>query len=106
MCALSVAFFLFAKHHVSRLERVTGTTGLEPATSGETEALLSVTRYASAAGVVIISTLAILVIAMASLPVAIVAGEFGAAMAFGLGMDVIKIPVFARVRISRKPICK
>jgi hypothetical protein len=39
-------------------------------------------------------------IAMASLPVAIVAGEFGAAMAFGVVMDLIKILAFARLRIS------
>jgi hypothetical protein len=37
---------------------------------------------------------------MASLPVAIVAGEFGAAMAFGVVMDLIKIHVLARPRIS------
>jgi hypothetical protein len=48
----------------------------------------------------------ILVIATASLPVSVVAGEFGAAMAFGVVIDLIEIPVFARLRFSRKPICK
>jgi hypothetical protein len=37
---------------------------------------------------------------MAWLSVAIVAGEFSAAMAFGVVMDLIKIPAFARLRIS------
>jgi H+-transporting ATPase len=54
----------------------------------------------SVADILIISTLAIFGIAMASLPVAVVAGEFGAALAFGVVMDLIKIPVFARLRIS------
>jgi hypothetical protein len=61
-------------------------------------------HFASAAGVVIISTFAILVIAMASLPVAIVVGESGAAVAIGVVIDRIKLPVFALLRISRKPI--
>jgi hypothetical protein len=47
---------------------------------------------ASAAGAVIISTFSILVIVMASLPVAIVAGEFGVAMAFGEVMDLTQDP--------------
>jgi H+-transporting ATPase len=66
---------------------------------------LSSPHFASAAGIVIISMFAILVIAMASLPVAIVVGESGAAMAFGVVIDLIKMPVFARLRISRKAIC-
>jgi hypothetical protein len=37
---------------------------------------------------------------MAPLPMAIIAGEFGAALAFGVVMDLVKIPIFARLRIS------
>jgi len=54
----------------------------------------------SVADILIISTLALRGIAMAPLPIAIIAGEFGAALAFGVVMDLIKIPVFARLRIS------
>jgi H+-transporting ATPase len=54
----------------------------------------------SVADVLIISTLAIGGIAMAPLPVSVVAGEFAAAIVFGLILDVIKIPVFARLHIS------
>jgi H+-transporting ATPase len=54
----------------------------------------------SVADILIISTLAFLGIAMARLPVAIIAAELGAALAFGVVMDLIKIPVFARLRIS------
>jgi H+-transporting ATPase len=54
----------------------------------------------SVADVLIISTLALRGIAMAPLPMAIIAGEFGAALAFGVVMDLVKIPVFARLRIS------
>ena len=55
---------------------------------------------ASAVDLLIISTLAIGGIAMAPLPVLVVAGEFAAALAFGLILDGVKIPVFARLRIS------
>jgi H+-transporting ATPase len=54
----------------------------------------------SVADVLIISTLAILGIAMAPLPVAVIACEFAAAIAFGAVLDVVKIPVFARLGIS------
>jgi H+-transporting ATPase len=54
----------------------------------------------SVADVLIISTLAYLGIAMAPLSVAIIASEFAAALAFGVFMDLVKIPVFARLRIS------
>ena len=37
---------------------------------------------------------------MAPLPLAIIASEFGAAVAFGAMLDLVKIPVFARLRIS------
>jgi H+-transporting ATPase len=54
----------------------------------------------SVADVLIISTLAVMGIAMAPLPVAVIACEFAAAIAFGAILDVVKIPVFARLRIS------
>jgi H+-transporting ATPase len=54
----------------------------------------------SVADVLIISMLAAFGIAMAPLPVAIIASEFAAAIAFGIVMDLVKIPVFARLRIS------
>jgi H+-transporting ATPase len=54
----------------------------------------------SVADVLIISTLATFGIAMAPLPVAVVACEFAAAIAFAAILDVVKIPVFARLRIS------
>ena len=54
----------------------------------------------SIADVLIISTLAISGIAMAPLPFAVVAGEFAAALGFALLLDGVKIPVFARLRIS------
>jgi H+-transporting ATPase len=54
----------------------------------------------SAADVLIISTLAALGIAMAPLSIAIIAGELAAAIVFGVVMDLLKIPVFARLRIT------
>jgi H+-transporting ATPase len=54
----------------------------------------------SVADVLIISTLAVRGIAMAPLPIAVIASEFAAAIAFGLILDVVKIPVFARLSIS------
>jgi H+-transporting ATPase len=54
----------------------------------------------SVADVVIIPMLAIFGIAMAPLPLAVVACEFAAAIAFGLVLDVVKIPVFTRLGIS------
>jgi H+-transporting ATPase len=54
----------------------------------------------SVADILIISTLAALGIAMAPLPIAIIAGEFAAAIAFGLVLDVMKIPVLARLKIA------
>jgi len=53
----------------------------------------------SVADVLIISALAVWGIAMAPLPIAIVASEFAAALAFGAVLDVVKIPVFSRLRI-------
>jgi hypothetical protein len=37
---------------------------------------------------------------MAPLPLSIIAGEFGAAIVFGLILVGVKIPVFARLEIS------
>jgi H+-transporting ATPase len=54
----------------------------------------------SIADILIISTLALRGFAMAPLPLTVVACEFGAAVLFGLALDVIKIPVFARLGIS------
>jgi len=54
----------------------------------------------SVADVLIISTLATFGIAMAPLPLGLIAAEFGAALAFGAILDLVKIPVLARLRIS------
>jgi H+-transporting ATPase len=54
----------------------------------------------SVADVLIISTLATWGIAMAPLPIAVIACEFAVAIAFGAILDVVKIPIFARLRIS------
>jgi H+-transporting ATPase len=54
----------------------------------------------SIADILIIATLAVRGIAMAPLPLAVVASEFGAAVLFWLALDGIKIPVFARLGIS------
>jgi H+-transporting ATPase len=54
----------------------------------------------SVADVLIISALAIRGIAMAPLPPAIIAGEFAAALVFGLILDGVKMPVFARLGIT------
>jgi H+-transporting ATPase len=54
----------------------------------------------SVADLLIISTLAIRGIAMAPLPPSVLAGEFAAAIAFGLILDWVKIPVFAHLNIS------
>ena len=54
----------------------------------------------SVADVLIVAALAGLGIAMTRLPVTIIAGEFAAAIAFGVFLDLVKIPLFARLRIS------
>jgi H+-transporting ATPase len=54
----------------------------------------------SVADMVIIPMLAIYGIAMAPLPAGVIACEFAAAIVFGMVLDVIKIPVFARLQIS------
>jgi H+-transporting ATPase len=50
--------------------------------------------------ILIISTLAVRGIAMAPLPVSVLACEFVAAIVFGLILDGVKIPVFACLKIS------
>jgi H+-transporting ATPase len=54
----------------------------------------------SVADVLIISLLAAFGIAMAPLPALVIACEFAAAIAFGVLLDVAKIPIFARLCIS------
>jgi H+-transporting ATPase len=54
----------------------------------------------SIADVLIISVLATFGIAMAPLPIAIIATEFAAAVVFGAILDGVKIPVLVRLRIS------
>ena len=54
----------------------------------------------SVADLLIISTLATCGIAMAPLPVSVLAAEFAAAVIFGLILDGVKIPVFAHLKIS------
>ena len=54
----------------------------------------------SVADILIISTLAVRGIAMAPVPLSVLAVEFAAAIAFGLILDVLKIPVFVRLGIS------
>jgi H+-transporting ATPase len=54
----------------------------------------------SIADVLIISILAIRGIAMAPLPISVIASEFGAAIVFGLVLVGVKMPVFARLGIS------
>jgi H+-transporting ATPase len=54
----------------------------------------------SLADVLIISTLAIGGFAMAPLPLSVVAGEFVAAVVFGMILDVVKLPIFAWLEIT------
>jgi H+-transporting ATPase len=54
----------------------------------------------SVADILIISTLAIRGIAMAPLPVSVLTVELAAAIVFGLILDGVKIPVFARLGIA------
>jgi H+-transporting ATPase len=52
------------------------------------------------ADILIISTLAVRGIAMAPLPLSVIACEFTGALVFGLALASIKMPVFARLAIS------
>jgi H+-transporting ATPase len=55
----------------------------------------------SVADVLIISTLAVYGIAMAPLPLSVVACEFAAVLAFGLLLDVVKIPLLGGLSSSQ-----
>jgi H+-transporting ATPase len=57
----------------------------------------------SVADIVIASTLAVGGIAMASLPPLVVAGTLAAAAAFAFVLDLVKVPVFARLGIAGRP---
>ena len=54
----------------------------------------------SVADLLIISILAVRGIAMAPLPVSVLACEFAAALVFWLILDGLKIPIFARLHIA------
>ncbi len=54
----------------------------------------------SIADITIISTLALLGIAMTPIPIWMLAAEFSAALAFGLILSAVKIPLFARLHIA------
>jgi hypothetical protein len=69
-----------------------------PASMGFTANEMAV--LSSMADILIISTLAVRGIAMAPLPLVVIACEFVGALAFWLVVDSIKIPVFARLGIS------
>ncbi len=52
------------------------------------------------ANLLMISTLAVVGTLMAPLPILLVAGTLGAAIIFGLVLNVVKIPIFKRLRIA------
>ena len=54
----------------------------------------------SAVGVLIIPAMAVYGVVMAPLPIGLIACEFAAAIVFGAILDVVKLPVFARLGIS------
>jgi H+-transporting ATPase len=56
--------------------------------------------FSSVADIIIISTLAIRGIAMVPLSLSVLACEFAAAVVFGLILNAVKIPIFARLKIS------
>ena len=89
LCAVGIVFGSQATTYVIRARQ--SLWGLRPS-------LILV--LSSVADILIISTMAIRGIAMAPLALWIVTFEFGAAIAFGLALDVVKIPIFARLRIS------
>jgi H+-transporting ATPase len=89
LCAVSIVFGSQATTYVIRGRQ--HLWGLRPS------ALLV---FSSAADILLISTLAVLGIVMAPLSIAVVACELAAALAFGVFLDVVKIPVFARLGIS------
>jgi H+-transporting ATPase len=54
----------------------------------------------SIADIAIASILAVFGIAMAPLPVPLVFGTFAAALAFAFALDLVKVPLFARLQIT------
>jgi H+-transporting ATPase len=54
----------------------------------------------SIADITIAATLAIAGVAMTPLPAVLVGGVLGAAVVFGVILDLVKIPVFARLKIE------
>jgi DUF2934 family protein len=62
-----------------------------------------VLAVSSMSDIAIASTLAISGIAMAPLPILLVAGTLAAALMFAFVMDLLKIPVFARLGIAHSP---
>jgi H+-transporting ATPase len=56
--------------------------------------------FSSVVDVLIASTLAVGGIAMAPLPALVVAGTLGAAVAFAVLLDLLKVPVFQRLKIT------
>jgi H+-transporting ATPase len=91
LCAVGIVFGSQATTYVIR--------GRQHLWGGVRPSLILV--LSSVADVLIFSTLAVCGIAMAPLTLSVVACELVvAAIAFGLLMDVVKIPLFARLRIS------
>jgi H+-transporting ATPase len=89
LCAVGIVFGSQATTYVIRVRQ--RLWGLRPS-------LILV--LSSVADILIITMMAIRGIAMAPLAIWVVAFEFAAAIVFGLVLDVVKIPVFARLRIS------
>jgi H+-transporting ATPase len=89
LCAVGIVFGSQATTYVIRMRQ--HLWGLRPS-------LILV--LSSVADVLIISTLAIYGIAMAPLALSVVTCTFAAAIAFGLALDVVKVPIFARLGIS------
>jgi H+-transporting ATPase len=89
LCAVGIVFGSQATTYVIRVRQ--HLWGLRPS-------LILV--LSSVADVLIISTLAIYGIAMAPLALWVVTCTFAAAIAFGLALDVVKVPIFARLGIS------
>ena len=89
LCAVGIVFGSQATTYVIRVRQ--HLWGLRPS-------LILV--LSSVADVLIISTLAIYGIAMAPLALSVVTCTFAAAIAFGLALDVVKVPIFARLGIS------
>ena len=57
-------------------------------------------NLSSLANVLIVSTLAVLGVLMAALPITLVAGTLAAAVGFGVVLAAVKIPIFKRLKIA------